>query len=250
VNVLEAVRHTPSVRAVINVTTDKCYENPGSQRALVEGDALGGSDPYSASKACAEIVSASYRCSFLAQRQEGPVALATARAGNVIGGGDWSMDRIVPDMVRAAVTGQPVAIRNPNATRPWQHVLEPLAGYLLLGQRLWERPEAHARAWNFGPDDQAHLSVGALAEIFAQHWPQLRCAIDPGQHPHEAQWLHLDSTLARSTLGWRPVWTIEQTLARTALWYRQWAQDDSLNTLDDLRTYVQDARQAKLEWAA
>lgn len=251
VNVLEAVRACPSVKAVVNVTTDKCYENRHTSIGYSESDALGGHDPYSASKACAELITASYRASFLAQRVEGgPVAVATARAGNVIGGGDWSVDRLVPDLVRAAVSGGVVAIRNPEATRPWQHVLEPLSGYLLLGQQLLQHPAASSQAWNFGPDEAGHLSVGAVVEAFAQQWPEVRCQLDPGQHPHEAQLLHLDCRKASELLHWRPVWSTATMIERTAGWYQAWARGVQLRTELDLQRYVADARSAGLAWAA
>ena len=249
VHVLEAVRACPSVKAFINVTTDKCYENRHTELGYVETDALGGHDPYSASKACAEIVTASYRASFLAQRQGGAVAVATARAGNVIGGGDWSVDRLVPDLVRAAVSGGVLAIRHPQATRPWQHVLEPLSGYLLLGQRLLQQPLLHCQAWNFGPSAQGHLSVGAVVEAFAKHWPEVRCQLDHGQHPHEAQLLHLDCRKAHEQLGWRPVWPVAMMIERTAQWYQAWAKDGQLRSGQDLQRYVDDARAGGLEWA-
>lgn len=250
VQVLEAVRACPSVRAMVNVTTDKCYDNRHTEVGYVETDALGGLDPYSASKAAAEIVSASYRASFLANRAGGPVALATARAGNVIGGGDWSVDRLVPDLVRAAVASTVVPIRNPQATRPWQHVLEPLSGYLVLGQKLLQDPPAYSQAWNFGPTASGHLSVGAVVESFSQHWPQVRCELDPGPHPHEAQLLHLDCTKAHQLLNWRPVWSAATMIERTASWYQAWARDGEIRTEQDLRGYIHDARQAAQEWAS
>ena len=251
VNLLEAVRAAPSVRVVVNATSDKCYANRHTSAGYREGDALGGHDPYSASKACAEIVSASYRASFLAAGDGGRVvALATARAGNVIGGGDWSQDRLLPDLVRNATAGRVTALRNPDATRPWQHVLEPLAGYLLLGQRLLADPAACAQAWNFGPDADGHATVGEVARTFAAHWPAVRHEIDGASHPHEAALLHLDCTRAREQLGWRPVWDRATTLARTAHWYRAQHERGELRSADDLARYVADARAAGLAWAA
>jgi len=246
IHLLEAVRATPSVRAVVNATTDKCYANVQSRRGYREDDALGGHDPYSASKACAEIVTASYRASFLA---EAGVGLATARAGNVIGGGDWSEDRLVPDLVRAATSGTVASIRLPGATRPWQHVLEPLAGYLLIGQRLLAEPLACARAWNFGPSSDGHLTVGEVVRGLALHWPRMRHVIDQGHHPHEAALLHLDCRLAEVELGWRPVWDAKTTLARTARWYRAHQEGGRVYSEDDLQAYVADARRAALPWA-
>ena len=252
VNLLDAVRATSSVRVVVNATTDKCYRNLNTPRGYTEADALGGHDPYSASKACAEIVSNSYRASFLAagEGSGNVVALATARAGNVIGGGDWSQDRLVPDLVRAAVAGQVSAIRSPHATRPWQHVLEPLAGYLLLGQRLRADPAACAQAWNFGPDTSGHATVGEVVQAFARHWPAVRCAFDPSGHPHEATLLHLDCSRARELLQWRPVWNLATTLARTARWYLGHHECGAVASADDLVCYVADVRSAGLAWAA
>jgi CDP-glucose 4,6-dehydratase len=252
VNLLEAVRATPSVRVVVNATSDKCYLNHGIERGYREADALGGHDPYSASKACAEIVSASYRSSFLAvdDGRGHAMALATARAGNVIGGGDWSEDRLVPDLVRSAVTGTPVRVRYPNATRPWQHVLEPLAGYLLLGQRLRYDTSASAGAWNFGPDASGELSVAQVIAAIAAHWPAVRHELESAAQPHEAALLQLDCTKARARLGWRPVWDAEVTFERTARWYRNQHASGAIGSRDDLHRYVSDARVAQLAWAA
>ena len=246
VNLLEAVRATPSVRAVVNATTDKCYLNRETAQGYREDDALGGHDPYSASKACAEIVSASYRSSFLAA---GGVALATARAGNVVGGGDWSEDRLIPDLVRSATRGRPVAIRYPQSTRPWQHVLEPLAGYLMLGERLLGDPRADAEAWNFGPDASGQLSVAQVIVAFARHWPAVRCDVDRTPQPHEAALLHLDCSKARTRLGWRPVWDAARTFERTVAWYRRQHERGAVESRADLERYVADARRAGLAWA-
>ena len=251
VNLLEAVRATPTVRVVVNATTDKCYLNRETVRGYREDDALGGHDPYSASKACAEIVSASYRSSFLGS-DDGrghPVALATARAGNVVGGGDWSEDRLLPDLVRAATSGAPLSIRHPQSTRPWQHVLEPLAGYLLLGERLLADPHDAAEAWNFGPDAEAQLSVAKVVARFARHWPAVRCDVASGPHPHEATLLHLDCRKARERLGWRPIWNAERTFERTTVWYRRQHERGEVASHEDLDAYIADARRADLAWA-
>jgi len=248
VNLLESVRAAPSVRAVVNATTDKCYENRHVRDGYRETDALGGHDPYSASKACAEIVSASYRASFLADAPQ-PVGLATARAGNVIGGGDWSEDRLIPDLVRAAIAGRITPIRNPHATRPWQHVLEPLSGYLLLGQRLLDDPAGVAEAWNFGPETDGHLSVGEVIARFTTHWPAVRHETDTlSVHPHEAALLHLDCGKAHRELGWRPVWGPDTMIERTAGWYRAHHLSSAVLSHDDLHRYVEDARAAGLPW--
>jgi CDP-glucose 4,6-dehydratase len=252
VNLLEAVRATPSVRVVVNATTDKCYLNRDTRRGYREDDALGGHDPYSASKACAEIISASYRSSFFSS-DDGrgrAVALATARAGNVIGGGDWSEDRLIPDLVRSVTTGKPVSIRYPNATRPWQHVLEPLAGYLLLGQRLLAGSSEAASAWNFGPGEAGHFTVADVIDAFTSHWPAVRCVVEPAAQLHEAALLHLDCSKAHAQLGWQPVWDADTTFRRTAGWYRRQHQRGELRSRDDLRQYVADARVAHMAWAS
>ena len=252
VHLLEAVRATPSVRVFVNVTSDKCYLNRETAHGYREDDALGGHDPYSASKACAEIVSASYRSSLLCagDGRGHPVALATARAGNVIGGGDWSEDRLIPDLVRSAVRGEPAAIRAPQATRPWQHVLEPLAGYLMLGERLLGEPHGDAEAWNFGPDAAGEGSVAEVVAAFSRAWPAVRSDIDPAPRLHEAGLLHLDSGKARERLGWRPVWNAALTLERTAAWYRRHHEHGEIASRSDLERYVADARRAGLAWAA
>jgi len=219
VNLLDAVRQCPGVRAVVVITTDKCYDNKEWVWGYRETDPLGGHDPYSASKAAAELVAASYRNAFLAERG---VLVATARAGNVIGGGDWADNRLVPDAARAAAAGGVLEIRNPHATRPWQHVLEALHGYLLLGARLMGGEPALARAFNFGPQASDNLAVGAVLTALERHWPELRWQLaDTGAGaPHEARNLHLDSSLARDMLGWQPRWALDQALAATAHWYR------------------------------
>jgi CDP-glucose 4,6-dehydratase len=224
VNVLEAVRHAPSVRAVVNVTTDKCYENREWQRGYREDDPLGGHDPYSGSKACAEIVGAVYRRSFLSSRADGgAVGVANARAGNVIGGGDWARDRLIPDMIRAIVSGVPVRIRNPASTRPWQHVLEPLSAYLLLARRLLSGDVSVADAWNFGPDASDVRPVSWILDRWAARWGEgFAWSRDDGDHPHEARLLQLDIGKARERLGWRPRWPLEDGLDRTIDWYREW----------------------------
>ena len=251
VNLLEAVRATPSVQVVVNATTDKCYLNRERADGYREDDALGGHDPYSASKACAEIVSASYRSSFLSadDGRGHPVALATARAGNVVGGGDWSEDRLVPDLVRSATSGRSVAIRYPQATRPWQHVLEPLAGYLMLGERLLADPRGDAEAWNFGPEASGQLSVAQVIVAFARQWPAVRVEVDRTPQPHEAGLLHLDCRKAKERLGWRPVWDVATTFERTAAWYRRQHQSGNIDSRADIERYVADARRAGLPWA-
>lgn len=226
VNLLEAVRACPSVKAVVVVTTDKCYDNREWPWGYRETDALGGSDPYSASKAGAELVVQSYRNSFFAG---GRVQLASARAGNVIGGGDWSEDRLVADAARAAASGTALLIRNPGATRPWQHVLESLHGYLRLGALLMAGEGSHAEAFNFGPDAADNVSVAALLLRLQAHWPELRWQqeVTSTAAPHEAHFLYLDSSKARRQLGWTPRWNLDACVEETARWYRDVAADPS-----------------------
>jgi CDP-glucose 4,6-dehydratase len=219
VHLLEAARKCPSVRAIVNVTTDKCYENREWIWGYRESEPLGGVDPYSSSKACAELVSAAYRESFFKQ---GQLSLATARAGNVIGGGDWSADRLVPDFLRAADAGAPVVVRHPQATRPWQHVLEPLHGYLLLAQQLHERGGQFAGAWNFGPRSEDSCTVGEVLDRMVRLVPGTSWERASGTQPHEAHTLQLDSAKARAALSWSPRWSLTQALEQTLRWHAAW----------------------------
>jgi CDP-glucose 4,6-dehydratase len=214
VNVLEAVRAVgDGVRAIVNVTSDKCYENREQGRRFVEDDPMGGHDPYSSSKGCAELVTAAYRRSY-------GMPLASARAGNVIGGGDWGEDRLVPDVMRGAAAGDPIPVRNPDAVRPWQHVLNPLSGYLALAQALFGSAEEFAEGWNFGPDTDDARPVRWIADRLTELWPgELHWELDPGPHPHEAHLLSLDSTKARERLGWAPRWGLEDALGRIVEWH-------------------------------
>jgi CDP-glucose 4,6-dehydratase len=230
VNVLDAVRATPSVRVVVNVTSDKCYDNSDARepRPFVESDPMGGHDPYSNSKGCAELVADAYLRSFFAPGDGGP-RLGSARAGNVIGGGDWGEDRLIPDIMRGALEGAPIPIRNPGAVRPWQHVLNPLSGYLCLAQALHADPAAQG-GWNFGPAFDDARSVRWIADRLTELWPgELRWDVAPGPHPHEAGHLTLDSTKARERLGWSPSWGLDEALAGIVAWY------EALRAGDDVR---------------
>jgi CDP-glucose 4,6-dehydratase len=220
VNALDAVRLAGErVRAVVNVTSDKCYENREWEWGYREDEPMGGHDPYSSSKGAAELVTAAFRRSFFAAPDG--ARLASARAGNVIGGGDWGTDRLVPDIMRAALADEELRVRNPNSIRPWQHVLNPLSGYLVLAQALWDSPE-HASAWNFGPPEEDARPVGWIVDRVRQLWPrELRSVLDDGPHPHEARYLKLDSSRARSRLGWRPLLTLDAALEATVDWYRE-----------------------------
>lgn len=223
-NLLDVIRTSRRACVVVVATTDKVYENREWSRAYSEDQALGGYDPYSSSKAAAEIVAAAYRQSFFnpSSKASHGVSLATARAGNVIGGGDWSEDRLVPDMVRAFQSGEPVRLRNPNSTRPWQHVLEPLSAYLSLAAQMGSSASSEKfDAFNFGPVEKDCWPVGQIVENFSKHWGDgARFEIDKGEHDHEAGFLMLDSIKAKSTLGWTPSWNLETALEKTAAWYK------------------------------
>ncbi|WP_340268561.1 CDP-glucose 4,6-dehydratase [Sphingobium mellinum] len=233
-HVLEACRKAASVRTIVSVTTDKCYANDGRTEGYREDAPLGGHDPYSNSKACAELVSACWRDSFLGERGAG---LATARAGNVIGGGDWSTDRLVPDAIRAFSTRRALEIRNPDAVRPWQHVLEPLTGYLLLAEALAADPARFAHGWNFGPAAADMASVRDIIDLLGRHWGVAQpWATQPGDHPHEAAMLTLDSSAAADALGWRSRLTLDRALALTADWYR--AQDKQVVTRTQAEAFL------------
>jgi CDP-glucose 4,6-dehydratase len=226
--VLDAVRRTPSVRAVVSVTTDKCYENREWAWGYRETDALGGYDPYSSSKACAEIVSAAYRQSYFSAG--GGVGVATGRAGNVIGGGDWSEDRLIPDLVKGFLEGAPVKIRRPAAIRPWQHVLEPLAGYIALAEKLLgEDAGRYATAYNFGPAEDDVRPVGWIAERMAQTWGDgASWVLDDAESVHEAGYLKLDASRARGELGWRPKLHLGEALDWLVRWYRAEARGEDM----------------------
>ncbi len=243
VNLLEAVRSTKSVKAVVNVTTDKCYENREWAWGYRENEAMGGYDPYSSSKGCAELVTAAYRNSYFhpEKHKEHGVAIASGRAGNVIGGGDWADDRLIPDIMRAISAGKPVNIRNPHAIRPWQHVLEPLAGYLVLAQKLYEEGAAYAEGWNFGPNDEDAKPVQWIVEKLSQSWGEgASWVVDGGAHPHEAHYLKLDCSKAKSRLDWHPRWNLEEALEAIVEWQRAYQDGKATKsvTLEQIQRYV------------
>ena len=229
VNLLEAVRKTQHCRVVVSITSDKCYENREWVWGYREIDPVGGHDPYSASKGCAEIVNAAYRRSFFEAQGERPVALATARAGNVIGGGDFSKDRLVPDIMAAITKGKSLNIRSPGAIRPWQHVLEPLSGYLLLAEKLWTHPKEFAQSWNFGPPPEDSRPVRWLVEKLNDKWGEgVSWKLDLAPAPHEAGVLTLDSTKVHVNLGWKPRWTLDEALSAIVVWYKAYQRGEPL----------------------
>jgi len=253
-NLFEACRKTPSVKAIINVTSDKCYENREWIWGYRENDPMGGFDPYSASKGCAELLTASYRNSFFNSRDyknKHRILLASGRAGNVIGGGDWATDRLIPDLVKAAAENVQVNIRNPKATRPWQHVLEPLSGYLNLGWRLLQGEKEFADGWNFGPDTNSNLSVDEITGISKKYWDKITAVYntDVTGH-HEANLLMLDCSKANKLMKWKPVWQIDTTVQLTIEWYKNYYGKKEIRTEKDISTYVNDAKKLKLTWAS
>lgn len=251
-HVLEAVRALDSVRSIVIVTTDKCYENREWVWPYRENDALGGYDPYSSSKAAAELVTSSYRSSFFAPQQHAShgVAIASVRAGNVIGGGDWAPDRLIPDVVRSFAASRPVLIRNPRAVRPWQHVLEPLRGYLLLAEALYDKGPLFGSGWNFGPRDLDALPVSRIVERMAALWrdlgkPVAQWELDEESPVHEAGLLRLDWSKAEKELHWRPQFTIDEALSFTVSWYAAWSGESNMRdfTLGQIAQYEQMTRE-------
>jgi len=243
VHILEAARQVGTSKAIVNVTTDKCYENKEWVWGYREDEPMGGHDPYSNSKGCSELVTAAYRNSYFNPDQYAGngVALASARAGNVIGGGDWADDRLIPDILRAFESGKPVRIRNPHAIRPWQHVLEPLSGYLVLAERLYTGQKHYAEAWNFGPADQDAQSVSWIVARMCEQWGESACwSQDEGEHPHEAHYLKLDCSKARSRLGWQPHWSLAQALDHILAWHRAYlaGQDMARFSLSQINDYL------------
>ncbi|MCM1564583.1 MAG: CDP-glucose 4,6-dehydratase [Dehalobacter sp.] len=256
-NILEAVRKTDSVRACLIITSDKCYENREWAFSYRENDPLGGFDPYSSSKACAELVTDSYRKSFFGSTETGfrKAAVSTARSGNVIGGGDWAADRIVPDIIRALTADRPVPVRNPGAVRPWQHVLEPLAGYLWLAALMFSDHKSYNAAWNFGPGASGNIKVRDIVDQAIKLWgcgAWTDLSEENKNAPHEANFLKLDCTRANNILGWYPVYNVSEAMEETVKWYLQYYKNNSANiysyTLNQIKNYVKKAHQGKPAW--
>jgi len=237
--VLEVARSCVHLKAIVNITTDKCYENDGRSEGYKEDDKMGGHDPYSSSKGCAEIVASAYRRSFL---QDQGVGLASVRAGNVIGGGDWADDRLIPDILRSFEMNEPVVIRNPKATRPWQHVLEPLSGYLILAQKLYKDQKEYAEGWNFGPNEKDVKPVDWILNKMISKWPNSSWELDQNSSSHEASFLKLDISKAESRLGWKPVWELNQTLEKIIAWHRAWIDKKDMQAvcLSEIKEYTND----------
>ena len=239
VNILEVARSCKNLKAIVNITTDKCYENDGRSEGYKEDDPMGGYDPYSSSKGCAELVTSAYRRSFL---QEQGVGLASVRAGNVIGGGDWADDRLIPDILRSFGKGEPVVIRNPKATRPWQHVLEPLSGYLILAEKLYKNQKEYAEGWNFGPNEKDVKPVDWILDKMILKWLDASWKLDQNSSPHEASYLKLDITKAESKLGWKPVWGLSCTLEKIIDWHKAWLDKEDMQAicLAEIEEYTRD----------
>ena len=237
VHVLEAVRQCTNVRAIVNITTDKCYENKEWLWGYREDEPMGGFDPYSSSKGCAELVTSAYRRSFL---QEAGIGLASARAGNVIGGGDWAEDRLIPDILKAFENREQVLIRNPHSIRPWQHVLEPLSGYLMLAQALYNQPNSYAEGWNFGSTDEDAKPVEFIVKRLAEIWgSDAKWALDSNINPHEANYLKLDCSKAKARLNWKSKWPLDEALSRIVEWQKYYQQgiDMQAVTLAQIENY-------------
>lgn len=241
--VLEAARSCSNLKSIVSVTTDKCYENKEWVWGYREDEPMGGYDPYSSSKGCAELVTSAYRRSFL---QEQGIGLASARAGNVIGGGDWADDRLIPDILRAFEKKQAVIIRNPASTRPWQHVLEPLSGYLVLAQHLYQNPAGFAEGWNFGPYEDDAKPVDWILNHMVQSWQGSNWELDKNAHPHEAGYLKLDISKAKARLHWHPTWRLEHTLAKIIEWHQAWLNKEDMQAkcLEEIQDYMRDMKDA------
>ncbi len=239
-NILEAARNCNNLRSVINVTTDKCYENKGDKIGFNENDPMGGYDPYSSSKGCAELITAAYRQSFY---QDKKIGLASVRAGNVIGGGDWAKDRLIPDILKSLKDNKPVIVRNPKSIRPWQHVLEPLSGYLVLAQNLYKNPNLYAEGWNFGPYDSDAKPVTWIVDNMIEKWGSGHWQIDNGSNPHEANYLKLDITKANQKLNWSPVWDLDKTLNSIIDWQKHYIGGANMQdfSVSQIELYKRDA---------
>ena len=252
VNIFEACRRTSSIKAVINITSDKCYENREWVWGYRENDPMGGYDPYSASKGCSELLTSAYRNSFFNLDEYGRkhnTLVASVRAGNVIGGGDWAKDRIITDLMEAVSQGKKLYIRNSLATRPWQHVLEPLSGYLLLGQKLLEGKKEFAEAWNFGPNDDGAISVVQMVQKMQKIWDKIDYEVDQDKNnPHEAGLLKLDCSKARIKLNWKNIWNSDITFAKIAKWYQRYYENQQVITENQLKEYVVDAGKVEMAW--
>ena len=239
--VLEVARSCVNLRAIINITTDKCYENDGRSIGYKESDPMGGYDPYSSSKGCAELVASSYRRSFL---QDQGVGLASVRAGNVIGGGDWADDRLIPDILRSFEKNESVVIRNPKATRPWQHVLEPLSGYLVLAQKMYNDNDKYSEGWNFGPNEKDVKPVDWILDKLIDKWPNANWKLDGESNPYESGFLQLDITKAKFKLGWSPVWELSYTLEKIIDWHKAWINKEDMQAicLAEIEEYMRDMK--------
>ena len=251
-NLFEACRKTDSVRAILNITSDKCYENKEWIWGYRENDPMGGYDPYSVSKGCSELITSSYRDSFFNIEEYGKshnILLASCRAGNVIGGGDWAVDRLLPDIVKSASKGESVEIRSPYSTRPWQHVLEPLSGYLLLGQKLLEGEIEFASSWNFGPNDDGEITVKKVAEYCTKFWDRIKFdLLNLDVKLHEANLLKLDCSKAKSKLKWEPVWNAPTAFDKTISWYKNYYLNNKINSVMDLKIYLENATKNNVKW--
>ena len=251
--VLEACRKTYSVKVIVNITSDKAYENKEWIWGYRENDPMGGYDPYSSSKGCAELLASSYRNSYFNLNDYGTkhnTLLASCRAGNVIGGGDWAKDRLITDIMVAVSKGEKVKIRNPYATRPWQHVLEPLSGYLHVGQKLLEGKKEFAEGWNFGPSDEGSISVEEVVKYIQKYWDKIDYELNLSEeHPHEANLLKLDCSKAHIKLKWIDVWDSQKTFEMMTNWYRFYYENEKIITKEDLDSYIRDAKAKKVEWS-
>jgi CDP-glucose 4,6-dehydratase len=252
INVYEAARSCSSVKTIVSITTDKVYQNHEWVWGYRENDRLGGKDPYSASKAAMEIMTESYRHSFFNPDKFGKdhqILLGVVRAGNVIGGGDWAEDRLIPDIIRANLKNETVKIRSPKSIRPWQHVLEPISGYLLLGQQLIERKTQYASAYNFGPVLSEEMTVEEVIIVMKKYWDLISYEIErPKEMLHEAGILKLDCTKSNTELAWKPVWTMEEGLKNTIEWYRAYYENNEIQSVKNLIAYVKTAKDQKLKW--